>query len=149
MKQWKPEIEMIPTKQTVIHDPANGLHGNCLSAVLASLLHIPIDGIPLFANPSTWVKDLNEWLQPFGLAYCMVADFERHIDVYGIHGLWHEISGNTRRSKDVYHAVVAKDGEVVFDPHPDNTGLTKISCHGFFIALEPWRVVAQATKGED
>ena len=26
---------MTPTKQTVLHDPANGLHGNCLSAVLA------------------------------------------------------------------------------------------------------------------
>jgi len=79
----------------------------------------------------------------------MIEDFECYIDAYGINGLWHEISGNTSRSKDVYHAVVAKDGEVVFDPHPDNTGITKISCHGFFIALEPWRVVVQPPKGGD
>ncbi len=130
---------MTPTKQTILHDPANGLHGNCLSAVLASLLHLPIEDVPLFIDPVTWVKDLNAWLRPFGLAYCMVEDFECHIDAYGIDGLWHEVSGNTSRSKDVIHACVAKDGELVFDPHPDNTGLTKITCHGFFIALEPWR----------
>jgi len=132
---------MTPTKQTVLHDPANGLHGNCLSAVLASLLHLPIDEVPLFISPDTWVKDLNSWLRQFGLAYCMVEDFECHIDAYGIEGLWHEVSGNTTRSKDVTHACVAKDGEFVFDPHPDDTGLTKITCHGFFIALEPWRAL--------
>lgn len=132
---------MTPTKQTVLHDPANGLHGNCLSAVVASLLHLPIEDVPLFITPETWVKDMNAWLRPFGLAYCMVEDFECHIDAYGIEGLWHEVSGNTTRSKDVMHACVAKDGEFVFDPHPDDTGLTKITCHGFFIALEPWRVL--------
>ena len=132
---------MTPTKQTVLHDPANGMHGDCLSAVVASLLHLPIEDVPLFITPETWVKDMNAWLRPFGLAYCMVEDFECHIDAYGIEGLWHEVSGNTTRSKDVTHACVAKDGEFVFDPHPDDTGLTKITCHGFFIALEPWRAL--------
>lgn len=141
VKRNNGERTMIPTKQTILHDPANGLHGNCLSAVLASLLHLPIDEVPLFITPDTWVKDLNSWLRPFGLAYCMVEDFDCHIDAYGIEGLWHEVSGNTSRSKDVTHACVAKDGEFVFDPHPDDTGLTKITCHGFFIALEPWRVL--------
>lgn len=132
---------MIPTKQTILHDPANGLHGNCLSAVIASLLHLPIEDVPLFITPDTWVKDLNAWLRQFGLAYCMVEDFDCHIAAYGIEGLWHEVAGNTQRSADVTHACVAKDGEPVFDPHPDDTGLTKITCHGFFIVLEPWRVI--------
>jgi hypothetical protein len=132
---------MIPTKQTILHDPANDKHGNCLSATLASLLHPPIDGVPVFNHPETWVKDLNAWLRPYGLAFCMVEAFERQVDAYGISGLWHEVSGNTSRSADVYHSCVAKDAELVFDPHPDNSGLTKISCHGFFIALEPWRMV--------
>lgn len=139
---------MKPTKQTILHDPAKGLHGNCLSAVLASLLHLPIEDVPLFITPETWVKDLNAWLRPFGLAYCMVEDFDCHIDAYGIEGLWHEVSGNTSRSKDVTHACVAKDGEFVFDPHPDDTGLTKITCHGFFIALEPWRILTPNAKGQ-
>lgn len=131
---------MIPTKQTILHDPENGRHGNCLSAVLASLLHLPIEDVPLFIKPNTWVAELNEWLYPFGLAYCMVENFDCYIDAYGIKGLWHEISGNTNRSIDVSHACVAKDGEIVFDPHPDDTKLTEITCYGFFISLEPWRV---------
>jgi hypothetical protein len=130
---------MKPTKQTILHDPLNNRHGNCLPAVLASLLHIPIENVPIFATPGTWVKDLNTWLRPFGLAYCLIEDFECQIDAYGIEGLWHEVSGNTTRNKEVKHACVAKDGEFVFDPHPDDSGLTKVTCHGFFIALEPWR----------
>ena len=38
---------MIPTTQTILHDPDNGKIGNCLSAVLASLLHLPIELVPL------------------------------------------------------------------------------------------------------
>jgi len=129
---------MNPTTQTILHDPANDLHGNCLSAVIASLLHIPIEDVPIFQNPVTWVKELNLWLRPFGLAYCMVEDFECHIHAYGIAGLWHEVSGNSARYAGVPHAVVGKDGIPVFDPHPSNAGLTEITCHGFFIALEPW-----------
>jgi len=133
-------------KQTILHDPDKGLHGNCLSAVLASLLHLNIEEVPLFITPSTWAKDMNGWLQQFGLAYCMVEDFDCHIEAYGIKGLYHEIAGNTTRSTDVLHACVAKDGELIFDVHPDNTGLTRITCYGFFIALRPWEV-AQMNKG--
>lgn len=148
---------MIKTKQTILHDPANGKHGNCLSAVIASLLHIDIETVPVFCTPGTWVKDLNSWLRQFGLAYCMIEDFDLQIEAYGIEGLWHEISGNTSRSNDVAHACVAKDGALKFDPHPDNSGLTKITCHGFFIALEPWRckrksgeqIVAEIFKLQD
>jgi hypothetical protein len=130
---------MKPTKQTVLHEPLNNRRGNCLSAVLASLLHIPIEDVPLFVTPETWVKDLNAWLRPFGLAYCLIEDFECQIDAYGIEGLWHEVSGNTTRNKEVKHSCVAKDGAFVFDPHPDDSGLTKVTRHGFFIALRPWQ----------
>ena len=132
---------MNPTKQTVLHDPENGIHGNCLSAVLASLLHVPIEGVPLFANPETWIKDLNAWLHDFGLAYLLIEDLDRFVEACGIHGLWHEISGNTSRSIETLHACVGKDGELIFDPHPDNSGLTCVTCYGLFIALEPWRIV--------
>ena len=88
-------------------------------------------------------KRPNEWLHQFGLAYCMVEGFDCYMDAYGIKGIWHEISGNTVRSNDVLHACVAKDGEFVFDPHPDDCGLTKITCYGFFIALEPWRIAGE------
>ncbi len=132
---------MIPTTQTVLHDPDNGKHGNCLSAVLASLLHYPIDDVPLFINPDTWVKDLNAWLRPKGLAYLQMSLPEGYMERSGVEGCYHEISGESPRSNDVWHACVGLDGVVTFDPHPDNTGIkpTEVVA-GLFVALRPWEV---------
>lgn len=131
---------MKPTKQTVLHDPANGKHGNCLSAVLASLLHLPIEDVPVFTSPyPKWQQELNAWLRPHGLAYVQMGMFAEWCKEYGITGCYSELGGKTSRSNDVSHACVGVDGAVVFDPHPDDTGLTEIEAAGVFIALEPWR----------
>lgn len=136
---------MIKTKQTILHDPENGKHGNCFSAVLASLLHIDIDTVPVFKNPQTWHTELNVWLRQYGLAYMAVNGFEGYASDNGIEGLWHETAGATSRSNDVLHACVSKDCKVVFDPHPDGSGLKNIEKHGVFISLNPW-VTANATQ---
>lgn len=131
---------MIPIKQTILHDPANGQHGNCLSAVLASLLHYPIAQIPVFAD-TTWKSDLNRWLRQFGLAYLELSLADR-LENYGIEGLHHEICGLTQRSgeSNTLHACVGLDGVVIHDPHPDNSGLTSTEgTIGVFIALNPWK----------
>lgn len=136
---------MKPTKQTVLHDPANGKHGNCLSAVLASLLHLPIEIIPVFSDPDRWVKDLNAWLRPYGLAYLSfpVEGFDKVLTTFGIEGMHHEIYGTTKRFADVNHACVAEDGRVVFDPHPSDDGLNDaVEGCGIFIALEPWKLLS-------
>lgn len=132
---------MIPTRQTILHDPENGKHGNCFSAVLASLLHIDIETIPVFSDTTRWQRDLNAWLRPFGLAYIAISDFDVWADSLGIEGCYHEVAGNTSRSVDVLHACVGINGVVEFDPHPDGTGLTERTGHGLFIALRPWELV--------
>lgn len=136
---------MIPVKQTILHDPDNGKHGNCLSAVLASLLHLPIEDIPVFSSPETWRKELNKWLSQYGLAYMSVVDVKPYIRDAGIVGLHHEICGTTMRGKDTLHACVAVDGDMVFDPHPGATGLLSLEEYSVFVALRPWEV-ANATK---
>lgn len=133
---------MISTKQTILHDPSSGQHGNCLSAVLASLLHLPIETVPVFSDPDHWVKDLNVWLRPHGLAYLSFPDptFNLTLSNFGIKGLMHEIGGMSTRWKDVGHSCVAEDGQVVFDPHPSNDGLNAgIESSGILVALEPWK----------
>jgi hypothetical protein len=132
---------MKPTKQTVLHDPANGKHGNCFSAVLASLLHLPIESVPVFSGPyPTWQQEVNVWLRQFGLAFVQMGDFENWCSTYGISGCYSEIGGKTARHTDVSHACVGRDGAVIFDPHPDDTGLTEVESAGVFIVLEPWRM---------
>lgn len=134
---------MIPVTQTVLHDPENGKFGNCFSAVLASLLHLPIEEVPLFIDPVSWRRDLNTWLRPYGLAYLDLASwsFKEVFAEQGISGCFHEVAGVTERFTDVYHACVAYDGETIFDPHPSSAGLKETESCGFFIALEPWRLI--------
>lgn len=137
---------MQPTKQTILHDPANGKHGNCFSAVLASLLHVPIDDVPVFSNPFSWQLQLNEWLRPYGLCYMQIGGLKDWIDSVGIAGLHHEQAGNTLRSNDVLHSVVAVDCGPVFDPHPDDTGLTNNLANGVFVSLTPWVAASGASR---
>lgn len=134
---------MIPTTQTVLHDPANGKIGNCLSAVLASLLHLPIELVPVFSDDVTWAKELNAWLRPYGLAYIHFGQgFRQSLSDFGIEGLHHEVAGPSPRLADTLHACVGLDCELVFDPHPSRDGLKSLDTHGVFIALEPWRMLA-------
>ena len=129
---------MEPIKQTVLHDPDNGKIGNCLSASLATLLHLHIEDVPLFSHNSAWIQDLNQWLQQFNLAYVLLYDFDDYCRTHGIIGCHHEISGHTDRGNEVTHSCVAVDGEVVFDPHPSDSGLDHILDSGIFVALRPW-----------
>lgn len=131
--------------QTILHRPEEGQHGNCLSAVLASLLHLPIDSIPVFMSDK-WQKELNEWLRPHGLAYLCLDNkeeaFALHCEEQGITDLYHEIAGPSPRHDDVQHAIVGFNFAHAHDPHPDRSGVTKNSSIGVFIALNPWEQVA-------
>lgn len=139
---------MKPTTQTILHDPENGQHGNCFSAVLASLLHLPIESIPVFSDSEDWRKKVNDFLRPYGLAYMIVSDFNTYCEENGISGCHHEIAGFTKRSADVWHACVAADGNLIFDPHPSRSGLTAAMTHGVFIALHPWRLAASKRESQ-
>jgi hypothetical protein len=129
---------MNKVKQTVLHDPATGKTGNCLSAVLASLLHMPIEEVPVFKDTLVWRKELNAWLRPMNLAYIQVGGFAEWAEELGIEGCYHEVAGPSHRSVDTLHACVGLDGEVIFDPHPDDSGLLEIQSTGVFITLRPW-----------
>jgi len=127
-------------KQTVLHDPENGKIGNCFSAVLSSLLHIPIEEVPMFTDIDTWRQDLNRWLRPKNLAYVQLENFKACAKDLGIQGCYHEIAGPSPRSIDTYHACVGLDGDILFDPHPDNSNLEEIHSEGIFIVLRPWEM---------
>jgi hypothetical protein len=146
---------VIPTTQTILHDPANGQFGNCFAAMLASVLHLQIESIPSFyvadeTDNALWMQRANAWLRQHGLAYVLVDASQRNIlkDV-GIIGCHHEVGGKTSRFSDVDHACVGMDGNLVFDPHPDRSGLTSITVYGLLVALRPWEVAALAQARTD
>ena len=43
---------MTPVKQEFVHDPSNGVYGDCQRAVIASLLDLPLSEVPHFLGIS-------------------------------------------------------------------------------------------------
>lgn len=114
---------MIPINQEFVHDPANGQHGDCQRAVIASILELPITEVPHFAQLA---KDDTEkfWelVYDFLDEKNMSLNFinrEQALDYDG----FMEIAGPSPRGNGVFHAVVGHSGKVVFDPHPSRSGL--------------------------
>lgn len=140
---------MIEVTQTKMHIPGEQ-SGNCLSAVLASLLHIDIESVPVFeGNGVYWLTQLNTWLRQYGLAFMYIHDNAEDFDDTGIQGMHHMLAGNTNRFARVRHGVVARDGRMIFDVHPSRTGLTDGVVSGVFVSLEPWKVAETYIKTKE
>ena len=114
--------------QEFVHRPDIGQHGDCQRAVIASLLELPISEVPHFlqeanGDPSDYWDSLQAFLSKHGYAYlCLparsgAAFFGEGVDVF------HEIAGPSPRGNGITHAVVGRNGEIVFDPHPSRAGL--------------------------
>lgn len=116
---------MIPVRQTVfVHESGKG---NCMSACIASILELPLNEVidsssdevrkKGFWNPiCDWLEDRN---------YYIKYKAEGDIDLIGNYSIG---IGPSPRG-DFKHAVVCKNGIMVFDPHPSDDGLRKIEKH--------------------
>lgn len=110
---------MKPVTQTILTAPG----GDCFPACLASILEMDLADVPNFQGDD-WQLQYHDWLRPFGLALLTTAipadaQIERFADVvlpgYTI------LAVDSPRFAPLLHAVVALDGEVVWDPHPAAT----------------------------
>jgi len=113
---WSPENE------------ASGIYGNCLQAAIASALDMELEAVPNFAAFTWWDPAARLWLRGQGRDWRMVpppVPQQRSIVV-----------GPSPRPTGL-HAVVGEAGGIVWDPHPDRTGLTAIR-HSY--VLERWPV---------
>ncbi len=120
---------MTPQKQTKIDDlDDKGRHiGNCLSACVASLYDMPLDEVPWFITYKKKAYDiLHRFSKENGYMFYGTIDnptkgqLQNHkgIDGYSIVG-GKSPRGNWR------HAVIYKNGEPFFDPHPSNAFIEK------------------------
>lgn len=125
---------MTPVTQTILHDPENGQHGNCMQAALASLFDLPIEQVPHFGyglsddEGEEQQRQVLEWLQKsmdtsYGIIGIDIVP-ENHAawcNYFEFMGGYHLISGWTARG--TYHVVIGKGGTMVHDVHPDGVGL--------------------------
>lgn len=95
-----------------------------MGACVASLLELPIEAVPCDDflrqpgdRPFDWASRLDDFLAQFGL-------YALHFSAKGLAtfpGCLHVITGFSARGRP--HACVGRGRHVVWDPHPDQTGL--------------------------
>lgn len=126
----KGEKRMIPVMQQIRHDPDNGQHGDCQRAVIASLLEKDIEEVPHFNEGGPEDHIFFERLD----AYLLTQGYLRFTSAYSCdlatillslkcanRGIFVMLGGNSPRGFS--HVVIAADGEIVHDPHPDGGGI--------------------------
>ena len=124
--------KMIKIFQTKLHNPPKE-NGNCLSAVIASILEININQVPHFEdmNNDVWYENLNNWMKSIGLQLIELDPLSPLPKGFSI------VTGVSPRNKNILHAVVFKDGKLVHDPHPSEAGIGKIHNIKIIAILEP------------
>lgn len=135
---------MKPQKQLFRHEPQNNIIGDCHRAALASVLDLPIHKVPHFAQLEqetpgyTFWGGVREFLASRGLvavdhywdgAVFALADLLRWQG--SINPSAYYLLGGTS-PRGFPHTVVGLGGEIVLDPHSDNTGLSAPLENGFW-----------------
>lgn len=112
--------------QTRMHDVAADIAGNCVQAAVASLLHVPLETVPDFADgkPCTTPEDTGRFWRRFD--DYLAKQGLTTVRLPGNHcpESLHLASGMSPRG--VNHMVVRQGDGIVFDPHPSRAGLLDI-----------------------
>lgn len=94
-------------------------NGNCLSAVVASLLDMPIEDVPNFTDSiDTFWQDFEKFIQSKGYQYLGTKRIDERCKT--IDGFYIVLGTSPR---GISHSVIYKNGELVHDPHPQGGGV--------------------------
>lgn len=110
---------MIPVKQTRLAiDKTPKGRGNCYPAVIASILELECESVIQFQElyDECWIEPLNNWLEERGYELC-------NLDNHLFNDEYYFCAGISPRNKNIYHICIYKNGKLIHDPHPDNTGI--------------------------
>lgn len=118
-------------EQHVMYDEEKGVRGNCMQASVASILGLPLDEVPHFAETGdagdVW-DAFEEYL--LGKGYCvhMLSKNSRPDGLYLATG---------KSLRGVSHMVVMHGDKVHHDPHPSKTGLIDIDFVYLLVPYDP------------
>lgn len=134
---------MILYDMLVMSDKNLGTKGDCMRACVATLTQTPPETMPHFVgdpDEPNWVFGLNKWLAQRGLFYVQ-APHQRMFWHSRAGDVYHLLVGKTIRGTQ--HAAVAKNGEILHDPHPSRAGFVDAGEHntnlqaGFLVQRSP------------
>lgn len=117
---------MKPVAQTILHNPETPeVMGNCVQAVVASILELPLEEVPHFVQQDYDNKGEGNWYWMNLLRQFLKSHNKTLTRLYAPEELATDeqliVFGDSPR--DVGHAVIFQDGKLLHDPHPDKTGL--------------------------
>lgn len=137
---------MTPVHQTRFYEPdapPDQQRGNCLTAVVASLLDLPIEAVPNFVQDDVdhsnddpdwnWWTRLHRFIREHGheMRYLRPVDSPTCPEGSPFPdpepGEFYAVVGISPRDPAIHHIVIHRDGQMVHDPHPDGTGLTEVT----------------------
>ena len=121
---------MKPVDQTKLHDPENGVNGNCMAASFASILELPLSEVPNFEDmgEDNYFSALTSWLENLGFTLVQWQS-ETWLPGYCL------AMGMSERG--VNHQVVFKNGVLAHDPHPSRAGIKKIDEVWALLPIDP------------
>ena len=130
---------MTPQKQVYQHDPDNGVYGDCFRTTLACLLDLAPDEVPHFMDGVETDKDgtaaANRWLAQRGLTLISIpyqGELDQILSTIAQYnpGIHHLLCGKSRTG--CHHSVICRDGKIVWDPSPDDSGIVGPADHGLY-----------------
>ena len=103
-----------------VYQTTFGAEGNCENACLASIFELNIDDIPKFSLKSdeAWNRDLDKWLRSRDLYRIIIKN--NYLWVPSGYSI-----GVVSSCAQYSHAVVCKDGKIVWDPSFDQDSYDK------------------------
>lgn len=119
-------------KQLFKHQPEIGIYGDCHRTAIACLLDLePLD-VPHFGEHFLDVTKFNDAVKDylasqglaiFSLAFAGGVSLDQVLQFVAVHNpeTYYLVGGTSPRGFN--HTVIAKGGELIHDPHPDNTFL--------------------------
>jgi hypothetical protein len=135
---------MTPQRQTVFVATNPQGRGNCQSAAMASVLDLPLAEVIDTASDEVrdggfW-KMIGLWLADRGLKMISVDPHDARLT-----GTYSIGTGPSPRG-DFWHAVVCKNGVMVFDPHPSDDGVRSIERHDIIVPMTEAETKLHAAK---
>lgn len=130
------DLGLTGVKQTILGrgPDFNEPPGNCMQAVLATVLGAPLESVPHFLEQWSgieWWAQCNAWL----LDRHAVALIHLAAGDWPVPPVVHLMVGKTVRGSD--HVVVGYGGVCIWDPHPSDAGLVTVEGLELFVAQSP------------
>ena len=149
---------MRPQKQRFNHRPEQGEYGDCYRTALASLLDLDRDIVPNFGehydDTGAFFRCVETWLNARGLHLVEIPYKASLADLLAAQQAtnpraYYLLSGMSDRGLN--HSVIACGGGMIFDPHPDDTGLVGPCNDGYFWVsyIVPVELTVDAALGSE